>query len=443
MRRASFNLRLWFGITGFGVIAVMGVAFAVLMSDFLTSHMLKREVEVTSEFLESIVVAEKSLPTLFSGPDSQPHLASLASHIRGMRDVLRANIYDTDRRIAWSTDSAVEGQRFENNPELEAAFRGELVTEMGSLSGDEKAEHVALGAGARGVFIEAYIPLRDGLGHVGGVIELYKVPNALDAVLRDARQAIWFSAIGGALFVYLMLSWVVQRGANIIERQQSELSRMETMAAIGQMAGAIAHSLRNPMAAIRSSAELLRYDVPEAERAASDIIGEVDRLDAHVRDLLDYSRTDTPGTLPIDPLETLENVLERARSALQRAGIETRIEDTRPASTLALAEAGLLSQAMTSILSNAIEAMPGGGDLTIRLAPVGRGAVAIAFSDTGRGIPPDILRRVGEPFTTSKTRGLGLGLALARSIVERFGGRLEVASPPGQGATISLVLVSQ
>ncbi len=100
MRRASFNLRLWFGITGFGVIAVMGIAFAILMSDFLTSHMLKREVEVTSEFLESIVVAEKSLPTLFTGDDSHPHLGSLANHIRGMRDVLRANIYNTDRRIA-------------------------------------------------------------------------------------------------------------------------------------------------------------------------------------------------------------------------------------------------------------------------------------------------------------------------------------------------------
>ena len=119
----------------------------------------------------------------------------------------------------------------------------------------------------------------------------------------------------------------------------------------------------------------------------------------------------------------------------------TRIDDARPPTATVWAEAGLLSQAMNSILANAIDAMPKGGDLTVRLESYGRRELRIGFTDTGKGIPPDMLPRLGEPFSTSKSRGLGLGLALSKRIVERFGGRLEVASPPGRGATVSLVLV--
>ena len=443
MRPATFNLRLWFGVTSFGVIAAMGAAFAVLMSSFMTNHMLRREVEVTSEFLESIVVAEHSLGRLFvdSRLEDNADLLSLAGHIRGMRDVLRANIYGPDRRIVWSTDPAVAGHRFENNPELEEAFAGELVTEMGALTGDSKDEHVALGAGTRGVFIEAYIPLRDGLNNVQGVIELYKVPNALDEVLRSARLVIWVSAGAGAMFLYLTLFWVVQRGARLIERQQSDLSSMEAMAAVGEMAGAIAHSLRNPMAGIRSTAELMRYDFPDAETPANDIIGEVDRLDTHVRDLLNYSRTDTPGAQSVDPRDIVAVALERAGAAMRRSAVTWSIEDRRGANLTVITDPALLTQALTSILSNAIEAMPEGGHVTIGLEPVSRTELRISFTDTGKGIPPDILRRVAEPFITSKTRGLGLGLALSRRIAERFGGRLEVASEEGRGAMVSLVMV--
>ncbi len=443
MRPSSFNLRLWFGGTSFVVIAFMGAAFAALTAQFLTDHMLRREVEATSEFLESIVSAEQSLPLLFTGEgvETNPHLAELARHIRVIRDVLRANIYGPDRRIVWSTDSAVMGQRFSNNPELEAAFDGALVAEMGSLSGDVKDEHIALGAGTGGVFIEAYIPLRDGLGKTHGVIELYKVPTAMDALLRDARNAIWLSAAVGAVVLYLALFLVVGRGARLIHRQQADLSHMQAMAAVGQMAGVIAHSLRYPMAAIRSTAELMRYEIPEAEQPSRDIVGEIDRLDSHVRDLLNYSRIDAPGALPVDPLDVVHGVLARAESAMRRANVTPRIADTRPEAAMVLAEPGLLGQAMTSILNNAIEAMPTGGELTVALYTSGRREIGVAVTDTGKGIPLDMLETVGQPFATSKMRGLGLGLALSRRIVETFGGRLEIASPPGLGATVSLVLL--
>jgi two-component system sensor histidine kinase HydH len=166
-----------------------------------------------------------------------------------------------DRRIVWSTDQALIGQRFDNNPELEQALAGNLVSEVGWLDGNDKPEHIALAAGTGGRFIEAYMPMRRGVAVIG-VVELYKVPTALDAAISRGKRIIEISAALGGLALFATLYWIVRRGALLIHRQQAELGRMEALAAVGQMASAIAHSLRNPLAGIRSSAELLRLEHP-------------------------------------------------------------------------------------------------------------------------------------------------------------------------------------
>ena len=443
-RRASnalrpFNLRMWFGLAGSGVILAMGVSFALLMQGFVSDRMLRREAEVTREFLESIIRAEDSI-VLFErgGIERNLELASFAHHIRNMPDVLRANIYGPDRTILWSTDAAITGRRFDGNPELEAAFAGELETEIGRISADMKQEHEALQAGAGGLFIEAYIPIRSG-NRVAGVVELYKVPNALDAMLRDGQRIIWASTAVGALLLLATLYGIVGRGARLIEGQQTALARMETLAAVGQMAGAIAHSLRNPMAGIRSSAELLRLEQPGDSTLPDEIISQIDRMDAHVRELLDYARSDLPRTLPLDVGMVVAEVLERHGGAFARAGVVLVREDQRQGGSTLPLDPKLLSQAMETVVTNALEAMPGGGKLVVRLEG-GRDGTRIAFTDTGPGIPPAVLGRVSEPFFTTKTRGLGLGLSIARRIVERFGGRLEITSTEGAGTTVRMHL---
>lgn len=437
---SPFNLRLWFGVTGFAVIVMIGAACAGFVSRFLTDHLLQREAVVTQEFLESVVRAEGSAGRLMrAGPtEHNPDLASFVSHIRGMSDVLRANVYTAERQILWSTDPKIIGRTFPANHELDEALENHLVTEIGTISDNSKAEHVNLAAGASGHFIEAYIPLRDG-DTVVGVVELYKVPTALEATIQEARRLIWTGAAGAMLLLYLALFWVVQRGARQIERQQSALGRMEALAAVGQMASAIAHSLRNPMAGIRSTAELLQLDSPSAAEASAEIIGEVDRLDGYVRELLDYARTETVTLQSIDPAELVHEMLSRLRDRFQRTGVSAEVWDERDERSHVDVDPQLLMQAFTSIATNAVEAMPGGGHLQVRLATVGPQA-AIEFADDGTGIPPETMARIGEPFVTTKTRGLGLGLALVRRIVERFGGRLEIESPRGAGARVRVML---
>jgi two-component system sensor histidine kinase HydH len=443
MNPTRFNLRIWFAVAGSALIAALTAASALLMSSFLTTTMLDREVAVTQEFLQSIIATEGYGERVFAAADRRASeaLNEFADHLHAMPEILRANLYSTDRRIIWSSERALTGQRFENNPELEQALSGTLVSEVSRLEGNNKPEHVALAAGATGYFIEAYFPMRH-VGKVVGVIELYKMPTALETAISRGNRIIEGSAALAGLILFATLYWIVRRGALQIQRQQADLLHMDALAAVGQMASAIAHSLSNPLAGIRSSAELLRLEHPNARPAPDDIIGEVDRLTDYVRELMEYARNDAVSLQRVDPLDVVCGTLTRQRAALDRARLEVTIDDKRRVHRPVEVDPPMLGQAMASIVTNAIEASPRGGRLHIALSdPDGR-HTEISFTDSGRGSPAALLARVSEPFFTTKERGLGLGLALARRIVERFNGSLDILSPEHSGAVMRISLRS-
>jgi two-component system sensor histidine kinase HydH len=301
------------------------------------------------------------------GDGAREALESFAGHVRAMPEIMRANVYGADGHILWSTDDALIGRRFENNPELEEAMAGRLVREIGQLETDSKPEHVALGASASGFFIEAYLPIRSN-GAVLGVVEIYKVPVALEAAINRGCRIIEISAAIGAPVLFATLYWIVRRGALQIRRQQAEIGRMEGLAAVGQMASAVAHSLRNPLSGIRSSAELLGLEYPAARPVSNEIIGEVDRLDQCVRELMDYARSDTVSVQRIEPLDLVRETVERQRTALERARVAVTIADERRAHRPVDVDPPMLGQAIASIVTNAIEAQPDGGSLRIVLS---------------------------------------------------------------------------
>jgi two-component system sensor histidine kinase HydH len=138
----------------------------------------------------------------------------------------------------------------------------------------------------------------------------------------------------------------------------------------------------------------------------------------------------------------VQEALERHRIALDRNGITLIVDDLRRSGRQVQVDPLLLSQAIASIVSNAIEAMPQGGRLVVRLSEQAKNRLAIAFLDSGPGIAPEHLPRLTEPFFTTKTRGLGLGLPLARRIVERFGGQLDIRNAEHRGAIVSIDLAA-
>lgn len=440
--RRGFDITLWFVAISTAVMALTQIALGLATTSFLSHRFLQQEGRVSQEFLENIVRAEGSGGRLFEDGVGRADLQSFAQHILSMPGFLRANIYSPDGVVWWSSDPRKIGQGDPGNEELRAAFAGALITELGDLSGDEKSEHAGLPVEAGGQFIEAYIPVRDPAGRIVSVVEFYKSPAALDGLVRDARLVVWLVNAAGTILLFALFLVIVRRGGALLRRQQSELAGMEARALVGEMAGAVAHSLRNPLASLRSSAELAAMEQPALAPAMEEMTAEIDRMDAHIRDLLNYTRPETPMALQaIDPHELLQGLLAKEAQHLRRLGIRAKLTDRRRAGEAILADPAPLRQAIAGLLANAAEAMPQGGDLEIAVDSISQGhrrQVRITLGDTGRGIPPAILARVCEPFFTTKPRGLGLGLALTRQIVTRCMGTLAIESREGRGTLVKL-----
>ena len=232
-----------------------------------------------------------------------------------------------------------------------------------------------------------------------------------------------------------------------LRQSRAQLVQSEKLASIGQMAAAVAHGLRNPLASLRAAAQLAQRRVeappPAAREQLQAIIEQVDRLDLRIAHLLAFSRP-----APFRPLrESVRALVEGALGGFSELLRQHRVEPTLSFAA-ALPEVRVdpmrLEQALTEIFSNALNAMPDGGRLAIQAQPEsvesGAAGVALEITDSGRGIPAEILANVCEPFFTTRPEGTGLGLATAKRYVEEAGGRLEITSVVGRGTTVRLWL---
>jgi signal transduction histidine kinase len=354
-----------------------------------------------------------------------------------MPDVLRANLHSRERVILWSSDRGLIGRQFLDNAELEEALRGTLV-----VHGEEyvKIEHGNLGRTTQG-FIEIYSPVRDeARGEVVGVVELYKTPSALFEAIQTGRRAIWIGAALAGIFLYLALFWMVRRADNLIRVQRERLVQSETLAAVGEMSSAVAHGIRNPLANIRSSAELSLGGGAELWReAAQDVVSEVDRLESWVRDLLSYSQPLAGKLEPIQVGPLVQASLQSFERDRERRGIRAsaRVDQRLPPVT---ADPLMLGQVFNSLIANAVEAVDRDGRIAVTVQREGERQLRVSIQDSGPGMSRAQLASAFKPFYTTKARGLGVGLPLAKRIVERFGGSIAMASEPGKGTTVDVLL---
>jgi hypothetical protein len=195
-------------------------------------------------------------------------------------------------------------------------------------------------------------------------------------------------------------------------------------------------------------------EMPETEprkEIMREILNQVHRLDRTVRDLLAFARPGKPEIAPCDVHQVLDRVLLLLAESPEAKHVRL-VRAYQPGIPRMHADGKQLGQVFLNLLLNAVQAMPNGGQITLRtvLREVdgadGEGAqargrmVEVALSDTGLGIPPHVLKDIFTPFMTTKRRGTGLGLSVSRRIVEDHGGWIEAESPPGQGATFRIFL---
>jgi signal transduction histidine kinase len=247
----------------------------------------------------------------------------------------------------------------------------------------------------------------------------------------------------------LSFNYMVQR-LREQRRLEERLREAEHLSAVGQLARGIAHEIRNPLNFISLSIDHIKTkyrpgDGAQAEgfeKLVESMKEEIHRLDRLVRDFLDYGKPLKLDLQPVRAQDLLADVVEivKAKAASDRIRI---IENYYALPQLRM-DAELMKSCLFNVVTNAFQAMPDGGTLTIN-ADVRDGWFVLSLSDTGVGVSEENLARIFEPFFTTKSQGLGLGLAMTKRVIEEHGGKIEFVSTEGRGseATISLPLSEQ
>jgi len=229
-----------------------------------------------------------------------------------------------------------------------------------------------------------------------------------------------------------------------IRETQEQLIRSERLAAIGQLAGGVGHELRNPLGAIKNAAYYIKGKIAKSELGQKEprvvefleiMDEEINSSNKIINDLLGFSRVGKPSVA----LTRIEEVIDDAISHTPvPEGIELtkKLIENLPEIEI---DAAQIRQVLVNMITNAVQAMPGGGKLTIEA----RGKddfMEVAVADTGCGIPEGVIGKIFDPLFTTKAKGIGLGLAVCKSIIDRHGGCIEVKSRVGEGTIFSIKL---
>src|SRR5215467_11448342 len=242
----------------------------------------------------------------------------------------------------------------------------------------------------------------------------------------------------GQVFLLELVSDITER-----ERLYARLSEAERLAATGELAAGVAHEIRNPLAAIVNATTLLGEEESLTREERASTLGavrkEARRLNRILSDFLVFARPREPKRLVGDIREVVDHVVALIRedpARAQRVELDVRVDPGVPSFVF---DADQMTQVLWNIALNGVEALDNRGRVGIDVGLRGS-SVAIAVSDTGRGMPPEERRRIFDPFYSRKPAGTGLGLTLARRMVTAHGGRIEVESIPGRGTCFTILL---
>jgi len=234
----------------------------------------------------------------------------------------------------------------------------------------------------------------------------------------------------------------LRQTTEVLFRAEEDLRRADRLRSLGELAAGMAHEIRNPLGGIRGAADILADDAtqPEAREEFRQILrSEVERLDRVVENFLDFARPSTGRRERVDLREAGEGVLLLLSAQAEENGVSTRLEGADPVTVEG--DPDLLRQVILNVCLNGLQAMSGGGELTLRVE--GGDSPALEVEDTGVGIPEEIRGRIFDPFVTSREGGTGLGLATSYRIMESLGGSIGLVHTGPGGTTVRLEFTSK
>jgi signal transduction histidine kinase len=395
----------------------------------------------------------------------------------GPRPELREGQADVPQKPTWVLVDAADGRHWSVSlPARLGRSRGRItleasLAEADSLANAERRVFIWVTAGACAVLIFAvhllvtrFIgrpieALASAMRRVeGGELEIAVAPTSQDelATLAHGFNAMVLRIRGFKRELQEKIDQAVQDLArknrdlavlnDLLVAARRDLTAKERLAALGQLAGTLAHELGNPLNAINGHVQLLARspDVAPSQRDDLAIVqSEIARMTGIIRRFLDSTRAMTPAPEPVDLAALATEALDLSLSAEARSRILVE-KELLPEAASAVLDPGLVRHVLTNFIANAVDAMPEGGRLTVRTERRGE-ELWLSVKDSGPGIDPEERKRIFEPFYTTKPvgQGTGLGLSICKEIARALKGRVEVDSAVGAGATFTLVIPAQ
>jgi signal transduction histidine kinase len=271
-------------------------------------------------------------------------------------------------------------------------------------------------------------------------------PGAANAENRDKleqRSEHFFISMTVDVIVVSILLVIVDRKQRRLVEVNQQLAHNEKVATLGRVAAQVAHEVRNPLAGLLLYSEHLKSKIdgklPNGDVQLIDkIIGTINNLTATTEQILNFARPVTLAPRRVDLNEVARDVIELLSTEISAHSIETKLKlDSSPVSGM-LDEPSIRATTLNLVL-NAVQAMPAGGHLTISTSN-SSDKLLMVISDTGSGMSPDQIKQIFEPFSTTKSRGLGLGMPYAQKIIQQHGGQIVVESQPGKGTDVRIEL---
>jgi signal transduction histidine kinase len=254
-------------------------------------------------------------------------------------------------------------------------------------------------------------------------------------------------AAGTGLAVVIYGELIAPLRVRLVE-SQALMNRQEKLASLGMLAAGVAHEIRNPLTAIKAWLFIQQKHFPPGspERGDADIIGnEISRLERIVKDVLLFARPSDPDLTTVSAEQLLQQVQTLLAPQLQKSNIQLVREDS--VSATVRVDAHQIQQVLINLIQNAAESICRDGTVTLRVRTGTKRllerlseAVILEVSDTGKGISPEVEKRLFDPFFTTKDTGTGLGLSIAARIVEKHGGALQYQTQINRGTTFGIVL---
>ncbi len=445
-----------FALLSLLVIGGSTLVFGLVLAYFVERGILDREWDSTAALIRAAarfyLRSGDFRPGDPEAGEAGDRFEEFTRQVRMLPEVRRLVAYDARGGVLWS-DSRREGAAGPRRRWVGQALGGETRVRFAPPAADGSPD------------VELFVPITfPGEGRVAGVVEASVDPGRVLDAVRRARWTLWSLAVASGALLYAALYGVVWRASRMLRQQhaaladraaeltrtnaelravQQQLVAAERLAAFGEITAAVAHGLGNPLAAIRGMAQLALAESGDAgvRQRLEQVIAQADRLGERMRALLRLGRPVEQRPLPAALDRAVLVALDSARYRCAAIGVQVDVAVPADLPKVRLDPAGF-EEAFLCLVGNALDAMPEGGRLSVHALPPDPAsrAVRLVIEDTGPGLSPAVLRQAFEPFFTTKRNGSGLGLALARKLLEAVGARLALESAPGRGTRAVLTL---